>query len=43
MSIFPILLAIILTGFEFFIAFIQAFIITILTAVYLDESLHPAH
>jgi F-type H+-transporting ATPase subunit a len=39
----PILLGIVLTGFEFFIAFIQAFIITILTAVYLDESLHPAH
>jgi F-type H+-transporting ATPase subunit a len=42
-SPFPILLAIILTGFELFIALIQAFIITILTAVYIDESLHPAH
>jgi F-type H+-transporting ATPase subunit a len=42
-SIAPILLGIILTGFELFIAFIQAFIITILTAVYIDESLHPAH
>jgi F-type H+-transporting ATPase subunit a len=39
----PVVLSIILTGFEMFIALIQAFIITILTAVYIDESLHPAH
>jgi F-type H+-transporting ATPase subunit a len=39
----PILLSIILTGFELVIGLIQAFIITILTAVYIDESIHPAH
>jgi len=39
----PIVLSIILIGFEMFIGLIQAFIITILTAVYIDESLHPAH
>lgn len=43
MSPFPILLGIVLTGFELVIGLIQAFIITILTAVYIDEALHPAH
>ena len=33
----------ILTGFELFIGLIQAFIITILTAVYIDGAIHPAH
>jgi F-type H+-transporting ATPase subunit a len=42
-SIGPIALSIILIGFEMFIALIQAFIFTILTAVYIDESMHPAH
>jgi F0F1-type ATP synthase membrane subunit a len=36
-------LGIILTGFELFIGLIQAFIITILTAVYIDGAIHPAH
>jgi F-type H+-transporting ATPase subunit a len=43
MSPFPIVLGIVLTGFELVIGLIQAFIITILTAVYIDEALHPAH
>jgi F-type H+-transporting ATPase subunit a len=43
MTPIPLLMSVLLVGFELFIAFIQAFIITILTAVYIDESLHPAH
>jgi F-type H+-transporting ATPase subunit a len=43
MFIGPLALSIILIGFEMFIALIQAFIFTILTAVYIDESMHPAH
>ena len=39
----PFALSVILTGFELFIGLIQAFIITILTAVYIDGALHPAH
>lgn len=39
----PILLSVVLTGFELVIGLIQAFIITILTAVYIDGALHPAH
>lgn len=39
----PVALAVILVGFELFIATIQAFIFTILTAVYIGGALHPEH
>jgi F-type H+-transporting ATPase subunit a len=32
-----------LTGFEILVAFLQAFIFTILTGVYIDSSMHPHH
>jgi len=32
-----------LTGFEILVAFLQAFIFTILTAVYIGSSMHPEH
>jgi F-type H+-transporting ATPase subunit a len=32
-----------LTGFEILVSFLQAFIFTILTAVYIGGSLHPEH
>ncbi|MFZ4432972.1 MAG: F0F1 ATP synthase subunit A [Microthrixaceae bacterium] len=38
---FPMLVA--FTGFEFMVAFLQAFIFCLLTAVYIGGSLHPAH
>ncbi|MGH9031644.1 MAG: F0F1 ATP synthase subunit A [Acidimicrobiia bacterium] len=40
---FPFLLLIALTGFELLVAFLQAFIFTILTAVYIGSSMHPEH
>jgi F-type H+-transporting ATPase subunit a len=40
---FSLFLLIALTGFEVLVAFLQAFIITILTAVYIGSSLHPEH
>ncbi len=39
----PFALSIVLTGFELFIGLIQAFIITILTAVYIEGALHAEH
>jgi F-type H+-transporting ATPase subunit a len=36
-------LAVLLVGFEVFVAVLQAFIFAILTAVYIDISMHPAH
>lgn len=40
---FPVLLLIGLTGFELLVGFLQAFIFTILTAVYIGGALHPEH
>jgi len=40
---FSFLLLTAMTGFEILVAFLQAFIFTILTAVYIDSSMHPAH
>ena len=39
----PMLLAIALTAFEFLVAFLQAYVFTILTCVYLNDALHPGH
>lgn len=39
----PILMSIALTGFEVLVSVLQAYIFTILTAVYLNESIHPEH
>jgi F-type H+-transporting ATPase subunit a len=32
-----------MTGFEVLVAVLQAYIFTILTAVYLNDSIHPEH
>jgi F-type H+-transporting ATPase subunit a len=42
-TVLPFGLAVILTGFEIFVAGMQAFIITILTAVYIAGAAHPEH
>jgi F-type H+-transporting ATPase subunit a len=39
----PMLLAIALTALEFLVAFLQAYVFTILTCVYLNDALHPGH
>ena len=39
----PMLLAIALTAFEFLVAFLQAYVFTILTCVYHNDALHPGH
>jgi F-type H+-transporting ATPase subunit a len=39
----PILLGIVMTAFELLVAVLQAYIFTILTAVYLNDSIHPEH
>ena len=40
---FSFLMLVILTAFEMFVSFLQAFVFALLTAVYIDTSLHPAH
>jgi F-type H+-transporting ATPase subunit a len=39
----PFLMLILLTGFEILVAVLQAFIFTILTAVYIGGAMHPEH
>ena len=39
----PLALLIFLIGFELLVAFLQAYIFTILAAVYIDSSMHPEH
>ena len=39
----PFTMLIVLTGFEILVAFLQAFIFTLLTAVYIGGALHPEH
>jgi F-type H+-transporting ATPase subunit a len=39
----PLVLLIALTGFEVLVALLQAYIFTILAAVYIDIAMHPAH
>jgi F-type H+-transporting ATPase subunit a len=42
-AILPLAMDIAITGFEAFVAILQAFIFTILTAVYLGSSIHIEH
>lgn len=42
-AILPFGIAIALTALEFLVAFIQAYVFTILTCIYLNDALHPSH
>lgn len=42
-SILPFIMLVFLTGFEVLVAFLQAYIFTILAAVYIGGALHPEH
>jgi F-type H+-transporting ATPase subunit a len=42
-GILPFFALVAMTGFEFLVAVLQAYIFTILTAVYVNESIHPEH
>jgi F-type H+-transporting ATPase subunit a len=39
----PLLMAVALTAFEFLVAFLQAYVFTVLTCIYLNDALHPGH
>ncbi|MCG6113800.1 MAG: F0F1 ATP synthase subunit A [Mesorhizobium sp.] len=42
-AILPLLMAVALTGLEFLISFIQAYVFAILTCMYLNDAVHPNH
>ena len=39
----PLALAVGLTALELLVAFLQAYVFTILTCIYLNDALHPGH
>ncbi len=43
LGIAPLVFVVALTGLEFLVAFLQAYIFTILTCIYLNDALHPHH
>jgi F-type H+-transporting ATPase subunit a len=43
MGVLPLVMLIFLTGFEVLVSFLQAYIFTILTAVYIGGAVHPEH
>jgi F-type H+-transporting ATPase subunit a len=42
-SILPLAMAVALTGLEFLVAFLQAYVFAVLTCMYLNDALHPGH
>jgi len=42
-SILPLFMVVALTGLEFLMSFIQAYVFAILTCMYLNDALHPSH
>ena len=42
-AVAPAAMLILMTGFEILVSFLQAFIFTILTAVYMGGAIHPEH
>ncbi|MDF1775341.1 MAG: F0F1 ATP synthase subunit A [Rhizobiaceae bacterium] len=42
-AILPLFMAVALTGLEFLVAFLQAYVFAVLTCMYLNDALHPGH
>jgi F-type H+-transporting ATPase subunit a len=43
LAILPLGMAVALQGLEFLVAFLQAYVFTILTCIYLNDAIHPGH
>ena len=42
-AILPLIMTVALTGLEFLVAFLQAYVFAVLTCMYLNDALHPGH
>ncbi|WP_455475082.1 F0F1 ATP synthase subunit A [Bartonella sp. B30(2025)] len=42
-SILPLIMTVAITALEFLVAFLQAYVFTVLTCMYLNDALHPGH
>jgi F-type H+-transporting ATPase subunit a len=43
LSILPLAMTVAITGLEFLVSFLQAYVFTVLTCMYLNDALHPSH
>ena len=42
-AILPLIMTVALTGLEFLVAFLQAYVFAVLTCMYLNDAIHPSH
>ncbi|MBD8553316.1 F0F1 ATP synthase subunit A [Rhizobium sp. CFBP 8762] len=42
-SVLPLLMTVAMTGLEFLVAFLQAYVFAVLTCMYLNDAVHPGH
>ncbi len=42
-ALLPLLMAIALTGLEFLVGAVQAYVFAVLTCMYLNDAIHPSH
>ena len=42
-AVLPFAMTVALTGLEFLVAFLQAYVFTVLTCMYLNDAVHPGH
>ncbi|WP_375618463.1 MULTISPECIES: F0F1 ATP synthase subunit A [unclassified Bartonella] len=42
-SILPLIMTVAITALEFLVAFLQAYVFTVLTCMYLNDAIHPGH
>jgi F-type H+-transporting ATPase subunit a len=43
MAVLPLGMAVAIQGLELLVAFLQAYVFTILTCIYLNDAIHPGH
>ncbi len=42
-SVLPLIMTVAITALEFLVAFLQAYVFTVLTCMYLNDAVHPGH
>ncbi|WP_048645993.1 F0F1 ATP synthase subunit A [Nitratireductor soli] len=42
-AVLPLIMTVAITGLEFLVAFLQAYVFAVLTCMYLNDALHPSH
>jgi F-type H+-transporting ATPase subunit a len=42
-AILPLIMTVAITALEFLVAFLQAYVFTVLTCMYINDAVHPGH